>query len=147
MMERMDFSSLNYGTHLHLQNVEQTQEWKSSSFENLLAILDMDAPDSLEKITAQMSPEQVPIEQLQKRYEDLVDEFKLIGSEKPHHVEINDGRARRGPVENMVRGTQAMQQRRKGVPWTADEHRFVGFFFLPFLWFFFLNFLFMPFLF
>lgn len=123
----------------HLQNKECTRE-ENEFFENLLFNFETEPPDSSEKTASQVTWK-TP-EQTQHQYEALVEKLKLIGSAsfpQPQHGEDkqdmrkderSDGRARRGGhVANMVRGIQVAQQRRKWIPWTEDEHRFVGIFF------------------
>lgn len=142
---------------IHMENEEWTRE-ENNFFENLLAILNLDEPKSWEKIVAQVPGKTV--EQVQKHYEALVEDLKLIESGSfplPHYREEKEGIRKEvmgygEETEGMKKETKVMkkdiregtegmrkddgegtqvndhQQRKKGTPWTEDEHRFVDFF-------------------
>ncbi|KAJ8647217.1 hypothetical protein MRB53_000240 [Persea americana] len=128
-----------------MENEEWTRE-ENNFFENLLAILNLDEPKSWEKIAAQVPGKTV--EQVQKHYEALVEDLKLIESGSfplPQYREEKKGIRKevmgygeetevmkkdiREGAEGMRKddgeGTQVNehQQRKKGTPWTEDEHR------------------------
>ncbi|RWR78540.1 transcription factor DIVARICATA-like protein [Cinnamomum micranthum f. kanehirae] len=135
-----------------MENEEWTRE-ENNFFENLLAILNLDEPKSWEKIAAQVPGKTV--EQVQKHYEALVEDLKLIESGSfplPHYREEKEGFSKEvmgygEETEGMKKETKVMkkdiregtegmrkddgegtqvndhQQRKKGTPWTEDEHR------------------------
>eukprot|EP01018_Ginkgo_biloba_P034258 Gb_28483 [translate_table: standard] len=111
---------------------------QNKTFENALAIYDKDTPDRWEKVAA-MLPGKNAIE-VRKHYEDLVEDVSVIEaglvaipsySSSSYTLEwiadkSDELHGLKQSFGNGVKGSSAKsseQERKKGVPWTQEEHR------------------------
>ncbi|KAH7561260.1 hypothetical protein ACOSP7_016075 [Xanthoceras sorbifolium] len=98
-------------------------------FERALVLFPEETPERWEKIASQV-PGRTSVE-VQKRYEDLVRDLREIDSglvELPSYEDELDSSSRgteSGTSQVWVegKGKARESERRKGVPWTAEEHR------------------------
>ncbi|XP_077246942.1 transcription factor SRM1-like [Tasmannia lanceolata] len=134
MMEWEDFTTFSSPSSL----VGKSEEWsaiENKMFENALAMYDECTPDRWAKIAA-VVPEKT-LEQVEKHYEKLVQDLKFIEDGLiPIPLYLNEEELNNeDPPElpevapkkkkSLLRKKQitAEQERRKGVPWSEDEHR------------------------
>lgn len=110
-------------------------EWSREqdvAFENALANYPEDAVDRWAKIAAVVPGK--TLEEVKRHYEVLVEDVSLIESgyvalpsyDSPPEAERSTKRARgKGAVKKGANGSKSEPERRKGIPWTEDEHRLV----------------------
>ncbi|XP_058747597.1 transcription factor SRM1-like [Vicia villosa] len=108
-------------------------EWSKEqdmAFENALANYPEDAVDRWAKIAAVVAGK--TSEEVKRHYEVLVEDVSLIesgyvalpGYDSPPEAERSTKRARgKGVVKKGASGSKPEPERRKGIPWTEEEHR------------------------
>ncbi len=93
-------------------------EWnfeENNIFENALAVFDLDCPNLFEKIATRLIGKTVA--QIKKHFEALIEDIEVIESSLisiPNHK------------TNESKENKSKKKRRKGVPWTAEEHEYVS---------------------
>lgn len=99
-------------------------------FERALVVFPEETPDRWEKIASQV-PGKSSVD-VQKRYEDLVRDLREIESgvvELPSYEDelVSPSRDAESGTSQTMFGTSSRREteRRKGIPWTAEEHRCV----------------------
>ncbi|KAI9196257.1 hypothetical protein LWI28_022344 [Acer negundo] len=126
----------NHSSQFEFDNANSSAIWSSWSrqedklFERALVMFPEGTPKRWEKIASQV-PGKTSVE-VQKRYEDLVRDLKEIDSglvELPSYEDELDSPGRGTESETSqvwLEGkgkARESSERRKGVPWTAEEHR------------------------
>ncbi|KAK7856107.1 transcription factor DIVARICATA-like [Quercus suber] len=103
--------------------LEYTTEWsfeENKIFENALAEFDLDCPQLFEKIAIRLPQKTVP--QIKKHLEDLSNDIEMIDSgliSVPNFIKTSETNEKKSaPAVERKSG----KKRRKGVPWTSEEH-------------------------
>ena len=101
-------------------------EWnfeENKIFENALAEFDLDCPNLFEQITTRLPGKTIP--QIKKHFEALTEDIEMIESGlvlMPNYKTSESKENKSVPVVENKSG----KKRRKGVPWTSEEHEYVS---------------------